>query len=185
MIRGKNCISIFLRPAGVFYRLSLSSSAWRCFSATTTQLFSQRLFSHFLCSFLETFYTNNNICNFWHSPLQQVSNHAFCSWDDIFTQAWNCSSRNSLCKITEYLPTLSTNTSIEWNLYFSWSSNLVTSPRLEMNVGGFSKHQNKTSDTDRHMGFFSVVSLKSIGKLWKEFLSSGLNCRLINVCRFT
>ena len=42
-----------------------------------------------------------------------------CSWDDIFTQKWNCSSLNNLCKCTESPPTLSTNTFIEWNLYSS------------------------------------------------------------------
>ena len=79
---------------------------------------------------------------------------AFCSWDDIFTQKWNCSSPNILCKCTESPSTLSTNTSIEWNLYLSWSNHLVTSFRLEMNVGGFFEHQNKTSDTDRYRGYF-------------------------------
>ena len=56
---------------------------------------------------------------------------------------------NNLCKCTKSPSTLSTNTSIECNLYFSWSNHLVTSFRLETEVGSFSEHQNKSSDTDR------------------------------------
>ena len=84
--------------------------------ATTNQLFSQSLSSHILCSCLEILSTTNNLCNFWHSNFQQVSTYAFCSWDDVFTQNWNCSSPNNLCKCTEPPSTLSTNISIEWNL---------------------------------------------------------------------
>ena len=67
------------------------------------------------------FSTTNNICSFWHTKFQEVSTHAFCSWDVIFTQKWNCSSPNNLCKCTESPFTLSTNISVERNLYFSWS----------------------------------------------------------------
>ena len=44
-----------------------------------------------------------------------------------FTQKWNCSFPNNLCKCTESPSTLSTNTSTERNLYLSWSNHLVTS----------------------------------------------------------
>ena len=37
----------------------------------------------------------------------------------IFTQKWNGSSPNNLCKCAESPTTLSTNTSIVWNLYLS------------------------------------------------------------------
>ena len=87
--------------------------------ATTTQLFPQSLSSHTLCSCLELLSTTNNLCNSWHSKFQQISTYAFCSWDDIFNQKWNCSSPNNLCKCTESPSTLSTNTSIIWNLYLS------------------------------------------------------------------
>ena len=110
------------------------------------------------------------------------STHNFCGWGDIFTLKGNCGFPNTLYECTESTSTMPTNTSIEWNLYLSWSNHLVTSFRLEMNVGGFSEHQNKTSDTDRYKGhFFTLVSLKSMWILWKEFFSSGLNCRLLNV----
>ena len=102
--------------------------------------FFQSLLSHTLCSRPEILSTTNNLCDFWHSKFQQVSTYAFCSWDDIFTQKWNCSSPNNLCKCTESPSTLSTNTSIVWNLYLSLSNHLVTFFRLEMNVAGFSKH---------------------------------------------
>ena len=148
-------------------------SAYGCLPlpATTTQLFSQCLPSHTLCSCLENLSTTNNLCNFWQSKFQQVSTYAVCSWDDIVTKKWNCSSPNILSKCTESPSTLSANTSIEWNLYFFWSNHLVTSFRLEMNVGNFCEHQNKTSDTNRYKWCFSpLVSLKSMWILWKKFL---------------
>ena len=77
------------------------------------------LSSHTLCSCLDILPTTNTLCNFWHSKIQQVSTYAFCSWDDLFTQKWNCSSPKNLCKCTESSSKLSTNTSIEWNLYLS------------------------------------------------------------------
>ena len=107
-------------------------------AAPFTQLFSQSLSAHTLCSSLEFLSTNNSLRNFWHSKIQQVSTYSFCCWNDICMQKWNYSSPNNLCKCTESPCTLSTNTSIEWNLYFSWGNHLVTSFRLEMNVGSFS-----------------------------------------------
>ena len=142
------------RPTYLFCRFCWNDSARTPFLATTTQLFSQSLSSHTLCSYLEVLSTTNNQCNFWHSNVQQVSTYAFCSWDYIFKQKWNCSSPNNFCKCTESPSKLLTNTSREWVLYFSWRNHLVTSFRLEMNVGGFSKHQNKTRDTDRYEGYF-------------------------------
>ena len=78
--------------------------------------FPQSLSSLILRSCLEFFSTTNNICIFWHSKFQQVSTHAFCSRDDILTQEWNCTSPANLSKCIETATTLSTNTSIEWNL---------------------------------------------------------------------
>ena len=77
-------------------------------------------------------------------------------------QKKNCSSPNNLCECTESPSTLATNTSIVWNLYFSWSNHLVTSFRLEMNVGGFSEHQNKTSDTGRYKGCFLAACVPQV-----------------------
>ena len=134
------CKNVSPRPTGLFCRFCWNDSARTPFPATTTQLFSQCLSSHILCRCLDILSTTNNLCNFWHSKCQQVSTYAFCSWDDIFTQNWTCSSPNNLCKCTESSSTLSTNTSIELNLYLSWSNQLVTSFRLEMSVGGFSEH---------------------------------------------
>ena len=67
-------------------------------AAPLTQLFFQSWLSHTLCSRLERFSTANNLSNLWCSKLQHVSTYAFCCWDDIFTQKWNCSSPNNLCK---------------------------------------------------------------------------------------
>ena len=154
-----------LRPTIFFCRFCWNDSACTLFPATTTQLFCHSLSSHTLCHNLEFFSTTNNNCNFWHSKFQQVSTNAFCSWDDLFTQKGNCSSANNLCNCTDTPPTVSTNTSIEWNLYLPWSRHLITSFRLELKVGGFSKHHNKTDDTDRcdvKCVFSPLVSLKSM-----------------------
>ena len=120
------CKNVSSRPAGLFCRFFWNESACLLSAygslplpATTNQLFSQSLSSHTLCSCLEFLSTTNNLCNFWHSNFQQVSNYAFCNWGDIFTQKWNCNFPNNLCKCTESPSTLSTNTSIECNLYFS------------------------------------------------------------------
>ena len=78
------CKNVYLQPTDLFFRFGWNDSARTPFPATTTQLFSQSLSSHILCSCLDILSTTNNLCNFWHSKLQQVSTYAFCSWDDIF-----------------------------------------------------------------------------------------------------
>ena len=148
-----------------------NDSARTPFPATTTQLFSRSLSSQTLCSCLDILSTTNNLCNFSHSKFQQACTQAFCSW--MICLHINCSSPNNFCKCTESPSTLPTNTSIEWNLYFSWSNYLVTSFRLEMNVGGFSEHQNKTSDTDRYEGYIfndrvSQVSVKTMKRIFEQ-----------------
>ena len=105
------------RPTYLFCRFCWNESARTPFLATTTQLFSQSLCSHTPCSFLEVLSTTNKLCSFWHSKFQQVSTYAFCSWDYIFKQKWKCSSPNNFRKCTESPSKLSTNTSIEWNVY--------------------------------------------------------------------
>ena len=156
------CKNVFLRTIDLFCRFSWNDCARTPFPVTTTQLFSQSLSSHTLCSCVEVFRTTNNLCIFWHSKFQQVRTYKFCSWDDIFTQKWNCSSPNNFCKCTESPSTFSTNNSIESNLYLSWSNHLVTSFRLELNIGGFSEHQNKTSDTDRYKGYFFTARVSQV-----------------------
>ena len=119
------CRNVSSRPIDLFCRFCWNHSAGTPFPATSrppvapfTKLFSQSLSSHTLCSCLDIFSTTNNLCNFWHIKFQQVSTYGFCGWDDIFMQKLNCSSPNNLCKCTESTSTLSTNTSIVWNLYF-------------------------------------------------------------------
>ena len=86
----------------------------------------------------------------------------------IYAKRGNCSSLKNLCKIAASPSTLSTNISIEWNLYLSWSNHLVTSFGLEMNAWSFSEHQNKSNDTNSYKGIFSaLVSLRSMWVLWK------------------
>ena len=156
------CKKVYSRPTDLFCRFFWNDSACSFFSATTTQLFSQILSSHTICSCLEILSTTNNLCKFWRSKFQQVSTYAFCGWDCIFTQNWICHCPNNLCMCTESPSTLSTNTSTEWNLYLSWSNHLVTSFRLEMNIGSFFEHQHKTSDTDRFKGYFFTARASQV-----------------------
>ena len=174
------CKNVSSRPTDLFCRFYWSDSARTPFPTTSppatpfTQLFCQSLSSHTLCSCLDVLSTTNNLCSFWHSKFQQVITYAFCSWHDIFTRKWNCSSPNNLCKCTESPSTFSSNTSIVWNLYFSWSNHLVTSYRLKMNVGGLSEHQNKTSDTNRYKGYFftarvSQVNVNTVKRFFEQW----------------
>ena len=176
------CKNVSWRPTDLFCRICWKDSACSLFPATTTQLFSQTLFSHNLCSCLKILSTTNNLFNFWRSKIQQVSEYGFCSCDVIFTQEWNSGFLNNLCKCTESPFTLSTNTSLEWNLYLSWSNHLVTSFRLEVKVGSFFELQNRTSDTDRYKGYFftacvSQVILNTIKRIFEQ----RLYCSLLNV----
>ena len=155
------CKKISSPSSCLFCRFCWDDSVCSLFSATTTQLFSKGPSSRNLCSCLENLSGTKNFCNFWRMKFQQVNTYAFCSWDDIFTQEWNCGSPNNFDKCTETSLALSTNTSIEWILYFSWCNYLVTSFMLEKNNGGFSKHQNKSSDTGRFKGFFHRSCLSS------------------------
>ena len=179
----KTCKNVSSRPIGLNCRFCWNNSACLPYTdgclpllATTTQLFYQSLSSHTACSCLEILSTTNNLCNFWRSTFQPVSTHAFWSWDDISTKKGNQGSPNNLSKCTEPPPTFSTNTSTEWNLNLSWSSHLVTSFRLEMKVGGFSKHQDKTSGTNRYNRYFftsrvsrvNVITMKWFFEQWCE-----------------
>ena len=177
-----DCKNVSSRPTDLFCRFCSDDAACSPSPAPTTQLFSQSLSSHTPCSCLKSLSTTNNLCCIWRNKLQHVSNYAFWSWDDIFTQNWNCSSHSILCKCTKSPFTMSTKTSIEWNLFLSWSNEHETTYRLKLNVRGFFQRRNKTSDTDKHIVFFSpLVFLKSMWIQWKEFLSTGLICRLLNV----
>ena len=116
--------------------LCWNESACSPFPVTTAQLFSQSPSSHTFCSCLDVLSTTNNLCNFWRSKFQQVSTYAFCSWDDIFTQNWNCSSPNNLCKCTEAPPTLPTKTSIEWNWTLDAFLNIKTRRVIPIDTRG-------------------------------------------------
>ena len=167
------------RPTDLLCRFCWIDSARTPFPATSrhpvapfTLLFSQCLSSYTLCCCLDILSTTNHLCNFWHSKIQQVSTYAFCSWDDKFTQKWNCSSPNNLCNCTESSSMLSTNSSIEWNLYVSWSNHIVTSFRLEMNIGGFSDIETRrVIPTDTKVVFttrVSQVNVKTMKRIFEQ-----------------
>ena len=148
----------------MFCRYCWNDLACSLFPATTTKLNSQSLSSLFLCCCLEIFSTTNNFFNSRSVEFQQVISHRFCSWNDVFTQKWNCGSSKR-------------------NLYLSRSNHLVSSFRLKMNVGRFSKHRKKTSDTNKYKGcpFTARVSQVNVNTMKRTF-SSALNCRLLRVC---
>ena len=72
-------------------------------SASTTQLSDRNLSSHYLCCSLDSPSTTY-ICKIWHNKFHELSNHAFCSWDDIFKHRWNSTSANNMCKCTSSRP---------------------------------------------------------------------------------
>ena len=146
------CKRVSSRPTGLFGKLFWTDAICNLFPAASTQLISQSLPSHTLWSCLEIVSAINNICNFQHSNFQKVNTQALCSWADKLTEKENYWSLHNLCKRTISSPALSANTSIECNFYMSCSNYLLRSFRLDLNVGGFSKHQSETSDTDRHKG---------------------------------
>ena len=108
--------TVFLQTTELFCRFGWTDSAPNLFPATKTQMFSQSLSSHTFCSCFEIVSTTNNVCKFWHNKLQHINTHAFCIWDDMFTQERNCCSPNKLFKCTETAPTLSIITSLKKNL---------------------------------------------------------------------
>ena len=135
---------------------------------------SERSSSFTHCSCFDVFSTTNNICKFYYSNFQRVSIHAFFSWENVLTQEWICSCPSNLSKCTEKPSGLSTKTSIERNPDLSWINRLLTSFRLKMNFRSFSKHQKKTSDTDRHKGYFltarvSQVNVITMKRIFEQF----------------
>ena len=113
------CENVSRTPTGLFCRFCWNESTFTTFPVTTTQIFSQSLFSRTLCRCVEIFSTTNKICIFWHRKFQQVCTHAFYSGEDVFRQKGNCGSPNNLRKCTESRCALSTNTFLGWNLYLS------------------------------------------------------------------
>ena len=147
------CKNVSSPPTGLFSRFDWNGSH-HVTAPPFTQLFFQSFLSLTPCSPLEILSTTNNLCKFWHSKFQQVSTYTLCRWNDIFTQKWNCSSPKTLGKSPKSPSPLSSNRSLVWNFYLSWSNHLVVSYVLKINVEHLSKHQNKPSDTDRYKGYF-------------------------------
>ena len=105
----------------------------------------------------------------------------------LYLRKKNCNSHKYLGKCTKSASTFWTTSSTEWNLYLSWSNYLVTYFGLEMIVGGFSKYQNKTSDTDRRNGFYlsarasqvKVNTMKRFFEQWSELQVA--ECQIVHV----
>ena len=93
------------------------------------------------------FFHQQKSLDFLAKEIPTFSAHLFCSRDDIYTLQWNCSSTSNFCKCTKSSSTVLTNRYIKWNLHSSTSIYLSTFSRLLLSFGGFSKHQNNTSDT--------------------------------------
>ena len=147
---GKFCKNVSSRQTELFCRNYWNDAACCFFSGYDypTDL-SGFLFSY--SSLLSEFLSiTDSLSSFWCRGFLQVSTHTFCSWDDIFTQIGNFGFLNNLCKWTKSPSTLSSNTSIEWNLYSYWSNHPLAFFQLKMNVGGFPKRQSKVSDNNRY-----------------------------------
>ena len=76
---------------------------------------------------------------------------------------------------------------MEWSLYLSWSSLLVTSCRLEMNVDCVSKNQNRTIYIDRYKEYVftvpvsqvNVKTMKKVLEQWSELQVA--KCRIVHI----
>ena len=113
-------VRIFIpRKIGLFCRFCWNDSACSPFFTTTTCLFSQTSPLHIPCCCLEVLSTRDNFCLFLRHKFEEVSTQMFCSSVDTLTQIRNCGSPNNLSKCTKSTFTLSTITSIDWNLYLS------------------------------------------------------------------
>ena len=76
----------------------------------TSKLFSQCLSSDAFGSSFEIFLSATNISYLWHCKFQQISTHAFCSWDDKIFQDKNGGSPNNLRMSSKSTPSLKSNT---------------------------------------------------------------------------
>ena len=156
------CKYAFLRPTGFSRRFGCNDPAWTPHPTSTTQLFFRVRLPTLSLAILTFFLpvTTSAISGTWNCN-KSVSTR-LAAGTKYFTQKGNCDSPNTLCSWTESPPKFSTNTSTEWNLHLSWSNHLVTCFRLEIEVGGFSKHQNKTSDTDRYKRYYLTAGVSQV-----------------------
>ena len=90
-------------------------------------------------SSFQIFLSTNNISYLWHRKFQQISTHAFCSWDDLFSQEGKT---RPLCR-----PILSSR-EVQESLMQPFYKLIL----LQTNVGNFLKHENKSSYSDQHKG---------------------------------
>ena len=102
-------------------------------------------------SSFEIFLSANNISYLWHCKFQQISTYAFCCWDDIFSQERNGGSPNNLRKSSKTTSSLTSNTfnrEVQECLMQPFYPLIL----IQMNVGNFSKHENKSSYSHRDKG---------------------------------
>ena len=93
-----------------------------------------------LAAVLNLFFSTNNISYHWHRNLQQISSHAFCSWNNILCQERYGSFLNNLCKSSETTALLASNTTTVWKFRSVWSNHLTRYLCYKKDVGEFSKH---------------------------------------------
>ena len=143
-----DCKNVSSQPTWLFCGFCWHDFAGRPLLAATICLFFQSLSSNSSCSCFEVLSITRCLCHHWRSEIQHVSAPTFCSLDNIFTQRKRkCGPPNNLCECAESPSTLSTKTSIEWNIYMLWSNLSVF--LSELNFGCFFNHQDNSSKTDR------------------------------------
>ena len=165
------CLAVFFGSTLLACFLYASSFPLTAFYDQYPKLFKEFAFPH-SSQLSWNLFTANNLCIVWRNNFQQVSTHTFSGcWDDVFMKKCQCRASKKLCNCTEIPSTLSTKNHMEWNLYFPWKSHRETSFSLDMKIGNFSRHQNKSNDTHRNKGFFATrVSQHNVntGKKWAE-----------------
>ena len=117
----------------------------------TTRFFPQCLSSYAFGSSFEIFLSANNISCLWHCKFQQISTHALSGWDVMFSQERIVGSPNILRKSSKTTPTLTSNIFVVGkfkNLMKPFYKIIL----IQMNVGNFSKHENKSSYSHRDKG---------------------------------
>ena len=113
------------------------------------KLFSQCLSFYAFGSSFETFISANIISYLWHCKLQQISTHAFCSWDDIFSPERNGSSHNNLRKGSKDHALFDVQYFCSREVQECLMQPFYTLISIQLNVKNFSKHEYKPSYSHR------------------------------------
>ena len=179
------CKNVPWRPTGLFCRFSLE---WLCLHFFTSYhyliVFSEFIFLHSLQLSWNSFYQWRPM-QFLAQQIPANQHRRVLQLGQYFSKYWSWSSTNNLCESAESSSTLSTNTSIEWILYLSWSNHLVTSLGYKRMLKAFLNiNAWRVIPTDTKTISPLLVSHKSMWILWQELLKNGLSCSSLKIWYF-